>query len=102
MIKVPPEVTSHLRNFLLEPLQLEEQKVWCQMVFDDGSVTQGKYLNAGIINLPESIKNVALEFLKDTHREEGVLMIWGAGVILVKKARLLLLKRGETLRLHNF
>ncbi len=81
---------------------LEEQKVWCQMFFDDGSVTQGKYLNATIVNLPKTMEMVALEFLKDTNRDEGVLIIWGAGHIIVKKAKLLLLKRGQTLRLRNF
>lgn len=89
------------------PGMTEEVKVWAQMFFDDGSVTQGKYIPRSIFDEKEYIESLARDFLEDTHRKEGVLFIWGAGRVYAKKAELLLLRRGvlkgrETLRLRNF
>lgn len=53
-------------------------KVWAQMFFDDGSVTQGIRISA------ESIynqKEVALKLLSSVNRKEGMLLIWGAGLL---------------------
>ena len=57
-------------------------KVWSQMFFDDSSTTIGKHIPGDIlINNEEEIKDIAMDFLRDTNRTDGVLMIWGAGVI---------------------
>lgn len=95
-----------LNYFLNVPGMTEDVKVWAQMFFDDGSVTQGKYIPRGIYDDEEYIKEMATEFLNDTQRQEGVLFIWGAGSVYAKKCELLLLRRGarkgsKTLRLRN-
>lgn len=95
-----------LNYFQMIPGMTEEVKVWAQMFFDDGSVTQGKYISRSIFDEKEYIESLARDFLDDTHRKEGVLFIWGAGRVYAKKAELLLLRRGafkgrETLRLRN-
>jgi hypothetical protein len=88
------------------PGMTEEVKVWAQMFFDDGSVTQGQYISRDIFDKQEYIDRLALGFLKETNRKEGVIFIWGAGRVYAKKAELLLLRRGafkgsERLRLRN-
>lgn len=88
------------------PGMTEEVKVWAQMFFNDGSVTQGKYIPRTIFDEREYIEALARDFLEDTCRKDGVLFIWGAGRIYAKKAELLLARRGtfkgrETLRLTN-
>lgn len=95
-----------LNYFMMHPGMTEEVKVWAQMFFDDGSVTQGKYISRSIYDEKEYIESLAREFLEDTCRKEGVLFIWGAGRVYAKKAELLLARRGalkgrETLRLCN-
>lgn len=92
--------------FQMIPGMTEEVKVWAQMFFDDGSVTQGKYIPRNVFDEKEYIESLAKEFLDDTCRKKGVLFIWGAGRVYAKKAELLLLRRGvskgsETLRLRN-
>lgn len=95
-----------LNYFMTHPGMTEEVKVWAQMFFDDGSVTQGKYIPRTIFDEKEYIERLARDFLEDTSRKEGVLFIWGAGRVYAKKAELLLSRRGvlkgrETLRLRN-
>ena len=96
-----------LQNYFLSPEEMcEEVKVWAQMFFDDGSVTQGKYISRTIFDDQSNIDSVAYTFLMDTSRKEGVLFIWGAGRVYAKRAELLLTRRGpfkgrETLRLRN-
>ncbi len=96
-----------MHNYFLNiPGMTEEVKVWAQMFFDDGSVTQGKYISKDIYDDELAIKIHAESFLTDTHREEGVLFIWGAGRVYAKKCKLLLLRTGpfkgsKTLRLRN-
>lgn len=95
-----------LNYFQMIPGMTEEVKVWAQMFFDDGSVTQGKYISRSIFDEKEYIEALAREFLEDTCRKDGVLFIWGAGRVYAKKAELLLLRRGllkgrETLRFRN-
>lgn len=99
-------MTPMLNYFQMIPGMTEEVKVWAQMFFDDGSVTQGKYISRSIFDEKEYIESLARDFLEDTHRKEGVLFIWGAGRVYAKKAELLLLRRGvlkgrEALRLRN-
>lgn len=98
--------TPMLNYFLNVPGMTEEVKVWAQMFFDDGSVTQGKYISRTVFDEQEYIENLAREFLEDTCRKEGVIFIWGAGRVYAKKAELFLPRRGafkgrETLRLRN-
>lgn len=96
-----------MHNYFLQfPGMTEDVKVWTQMFFDDGSVTQGKYIARNIYDHENMIKSLAEEFLNETQREEGILFIWGAGRVYAKKCKLLLLKRGalkgsKTLRLSN-
>jgi len=98
--------TPMLNYFQMIPGMTEEVKVWAQMFFNDGSVTQGKYIPRTIFDEREYIEALARDFLEDTCRKEGVLFIWGAGRVYAKKAELLLARRGsfkgrETLRLRN-
>ncbi len=98
---------NHMHNYFLNiPGMTEEVKVWAQMFFDDGSVTQGKYVPVYIYQSEEHIKGLANEFLVDTHRQTGVIFIWGAGQVYAKKVELLTLRRGpfkgrKTLRFRN-
>lgn len=93
-------VARMLNYYQVIPGMTEEVKVWVQMFFDDGSVTQGKYIPRTIFDEQEYIDAIAREFLEDTHRKEGVIFIWGAGRVYARKAELLLLKGRETLRLR--
>lgn len=98
--------TPMLNYFQMIPGMTEEVKVWAQMFFNDGSVTQGKYIPRSIFDEREYIEALAREFLEDTQRKEGVLFIWGAGRVYAKRAELLLARKGvfkgrETLRLCN-
>lgn len=98
--------TPMVNYFQMVPGMTEEVKVWAQMFFNDGSVTQGKYISRGIFDELEYIEALARDFLEDTQRKEGVLFIWGAGRVFAKKAELFLARRGaskgrETLRLRN-
>jgi len=100
------EYTPMFNYFLNVPGMTEEVKVWAQMFFDDGSVTQGKYISRTIFDHPEDIITLCRLFLDETNRREGVIFIWGAGRVYAKKVELLLLrsgtfKRRETLRLRN-
>ena len=52
-------------------------KVWAQMFFDDGTVTQGKYIPESIFSKPSQRNNVVLELLNDTNRKKGFIFIWG-------------------------
>lgn len=57
--------------------------IWSQMFFDDGSVTQGLRIKAEWLE-PENYKyidEVAEMLLKSANRQEGWLLLWGAGNI---------------------
>jgi len=101
------ENTPFINNYFLNiPGMTEEVKVWAQMFFDDGSVTQGKYIPRVIYDHPDDIIMLAKLFLEDTGRTEGILFIWGAGRVYAKKAKLLLFRSGalkgrQALRLSN-
>ena len=72
----------------------DEVKVWAQMFFDDGSVTQGRYIPRSIYDEKEDIEILARDFLEVTSRKQGILFIWGAGRVYAKKAELRLAKKG--------
>lgn len=60
-------------------------KVWCQMFFDDGSVTQGLRVDASVLDDDKDIDNVAEKLLDSVNRNTGFLLIWGAGNVLFLK-----------------
>ncbi len=60
-------------------------KVWVQMFFDDGSVTQGMRVPAKILdNDLGEIRQIAVHLLASVGRTEGLLLIWGAGNIFYR------------------
>jgi hypothetical protein len=63
---------------------MEPIKIWAQMFFDDGSVTQGKRIDADCLEekYRYMIDNVAQDLLESVNRDEGWLLLWGAGNIL--------------------
>lgn len=56
-----------------------EMKLWAQMFFEDGSVSQGKRINVIDLCDENKIRKIADDFLKDLNREDGYLLLWGAG-----------------------
>jgi len=56
-------------------------QVWSQMFFDDGSVTQGLRFPAEWLDEQYAFKidEVADMLMKSANRDEGWLLIWGAG-----------------------
>ncbi|MFI0477792.1 MAG: hypothetical protein ACH349_01515 [Candidatus Rhabdochlamydia sp.] len=65
----------------LECRCMEEIKIWAQMFFDDGSVTQGIRINAEWLEEQYiwKIDEVADLLMKSVNRDEGWLLLWGAG-----------------------
>jgi len=60
-------------------------KVWAQMFFEDGSVTQGIRIPASILdNEMGEIRQTAIHLLGTVGRQEGLLLIWGAGNIFYR------------------
>lgn len=65
---------------------MHEIKVWAQMFFEDGSVTQGiripaMWLDQGFENCLEKI---TLSLLDDVNRDEGWVLFWGAGNMMFR------------------
>lgn len=61
---------------------MNDIKVWAQMFFDDGSVTEGIRILADTYDNPsEGMKEIAIKLLKSVNRNEGLLLVWGAGEI---------------------
>jgi hypothetical protein len=62
-------------------LQGDGIKVWAQMFFEDGSITRGIRMPAEWLDegYQEHVSKVALTLLQDVNRDEGWLLIWGAG-----------------------
>lgn len=55
-------------------------KIWAQMFFDDGSVTEGLRISADTFDSPsQGMKEIAIKLLKSVNRNEGLLLVWGAG-----------------------
>lgn len=71
----------NLNYFLNIPGMTQEVKVWAQMFFDDGSVTQGIRIPAEWLDegCEFKINEVADLLMKSAMRDEGWLLIWGAG-----------------------
>lgn len=55
--------------------------IWAQMFFEDGSVTRGIRIHAEWLDeqYGYAIDDVAKTLLDSVNREEGWLLIWGAG-----------------------
>jgi len=60
---------------------MQEIQVWAQMFFDDGSVSEGKRIDAEKAEDINYIEEIAKKFLKGLNRNEGFLLVWGAGSI---------------------
>lgn len=58
-----------------------EIKIWAQMFFDDGSVSQGVRISAEFLEEQYAwkIQEVADMLFKSVNREHGWLLLWGAG-----------------------
>ena len=56
-------------------------KIWAQMFFEDGSVTRGIRIPADWLDegYEQHIAKVADDLLHDVNREDGWLLLWGAG-----------------------
>lgn len=61
-----------------------EIKVWAQMFFDDGSITQGIRVSSIIYEDEELLRETSEKLLKSVNRTEGFLLVWGAGEISYK------------------
>jgi len=60
---------------------MDNIKVWVQIFFDDGSVTQGMRVDASIYDNEELQKLTEEKLLQSVNRTEGFVVIWGAGDI---------------------
>lgn len=58
---------------------MEVIKIWAQMFFEDGSVSQGLRIPAEYLDHNNFIDNVAKQILVSVNRDEGWLLLWGAG-----------------------
>ena len=65
---------------------MEQIKVWAQMFFEDGSVSQGIRIPAEWLqeDYEPLLRGVAQKLLEDLHRVEGWLLLWGAGNMELK------------------
>lgn len=60
-----------------------EMKVWAQMFFEDGSVSEGKRFPVTILDDDVGeLRQIAVKFLNDLNRTEGLLLVWGCGEIV--------------------
>lgn len=60
---------------------MNEIKIWAQMFFEDGSVTQGMRVDAEWLEEAYAwkIDQVADLLMKSANRDDGWLLLWGAG-----------------------
>ncbi len=60
---------------------MSEIKMWAQMFFDDGTVTQGMRIPAEWLDeqYGYALDEVAQTLLDSTNRAEGWMLLWGAG-----------------------
>ena len=65
---------------------MEVIKIWAQMFFDDGSLTQGVRIPAQWLDEEYTwqIEGTAKMLLDSVNRQEGWLLIWGAGNMVFK------------------
>lgn len=63
---------------------MQEIKIWAQMFWEDGTVSQGRRIPAEWLDDPKltNICKMAEGILDDLNRVEGYLLLWGAGNIL--------------------
>lgn len=57
-------------------------KIWIQMFFEDGSVSEAKRVPAEILDDMEKVKEIGMGLLRDLNRIVGYMLIWGAGNML--------------------
>jgi len=62
-----------------------EIKVWAQVFFLDGSVSQGKRIPCELLDDREALIDEGQKLLKSVNREEGYLLVWGAGELFFSK-----------------
>ena len=55
--------------------------IWAQMFFCDGSVSQGLRVLHTILDSEQMQDDTAKYILKDLGRTEGLLLLWGAGMM---------------------
>lgn len=60
---------------------MEEIKVWLQMFFEDGSVSQGVRIPAEFLreDHKEMLEKEVEKILNSLNRQEGYYLVWGAG-----------------------
>lgn len=63
-----------------------EVKLWAQMFFEDGSITQGVRISAEWLDESHEpmLRSVAENLLKSVNRQEGWILLWGAGNMELK------------------
>lgn len=67
--------------------EIFEISIWAQMFFDDGSVSQGIRFPAQWLE-PEfkfKIDEIASLLLKSVNRDQGWMLIWGAGNMIFQE-----------------
>lgn len=73
------ECKTSLREIMTEsPFEI---KVWAQMFFEDGSVSQGLRVPETVYDDETTLNIIAERLLTSVNREEGYMLIWGAGEI---------------------
>lgn len=72
---------EHCKECTCNMRQGDGIKIWAQMFFDDGSVTQGIRIPAEWLDegCKFKIDEVADLLMKSATRDEGWLLLWGAG-----------------------
>lgn len=77
---------EHTTDCQCNPLQGDGIKIWAQMFFEDGSITQGIRIPAEWLDegCEFKIDEVAHLLLKSATRDEGHMLIWGAGNMVFK------------------
>ena len=63
-----------------------EIKIWAQMFFEDGSVSQGVRIPAQWLDddYAEMLEITIANLLSSTNREQGWILLWGAGNMIFK------------------
>lgn len=73
----------------LECRCMDDIKIWAQMFFEDGSVTQGIRISAEWLEdeYRWKIDEVADLLMKSVNRDQGWLLLWGAGNVVFNHYR---------------
>lgn len=59
-------------------------KLWAQMFFDDGSISQGLRIDASYLEDEEKLAEVVNMLLNSVNRKEGYVLFWGAGNVVFR------------------